>query len=130
MIDESLRERVLSDGTIAGIIVDRFTPMKMSDNPVFPAVVYQRISSIREQNISDGRVYYCNAIYQLDIYSPSFDTTKDLAAKIFARLEGFRGTVLGVDIQGILSQNEIDLYEEDVRLFRRSQQYRVIFIET
>ena len=129
IIEDAIYTKLTGLAAVSAIVVLRIYPLKMPDNPTFPCVTYQRISSIREQTLS-GRVSYCDALYQIDSWSESYDTTASLAAAIFAGLEGFRGIVSTVDIQGILSQNEIDLYEDDVKVFRRSQTFRVIFLET
>ncbi len=128
-IEDALYAKLTSDAAINAITGSRVYPVKMEDNPTFPAITFQRISSTREQTMS-GRVSYCSALYQIDSWSVSYDVTRDLASKIFALLEGFRGTISSVDIQGILSQNEIDLYEDDVKVYRRSQTFTVIFLES
>lgn len=105
-------------------------PIKMIDNPKIPAITYQRLSSIRNQTISSpGRVFYCDAIFQIDIWDVTYENCRAMAALIFSILEGYRGVVLGIDIQAILSQNEQDLYDDDVKIYRRSQTFRITFIE-
>jgi hypothetical protein len=127
-IEDALFTKLSGTTAISDIVGTRIHPVKMPDNPTFPSITYQRISSTREQTMQ-GRVSYCEAIMQIDIWSQDYDVTRDLASKVFSALEGFRGPISSVDIQAILSQNEIDLFEDDVKVYRRSQTFRVIFIE-
>lgn len=128
-IEDALYTKLSGTVAISAIVSDRIYPMKMPEDPTFPCVTYQRISSVRNQTLQ-GRVAYCDSIFQIDSWSKDYDVTKQIAGEIFAVLEGFRGTVSSVDIQAVLSQNEIDLYEDDVKLYRRSQTFRVTFLET
>lgn len=127
-IEDALYSKLSGDSSISSIVGTRIYPVKMPDDPTFPVITYQRISSIREPTMS-GRSEYCDCIFQIDSWSLSYDTTKQLAESIFLLLEGFKGVVSSVDIQAILTQNEIDLYEDDVKVFRRSQTYRIVYSE-
>jgi hypothetical protein len=128
-LEESIYSKLSGNGTIAGLVGTRIWPVKMPDNPGFPCISFNRQSTIRDQTLA-GRVSYCNVILQIDSWAETFDVCNSLASTIFALLEGFRGTILGIDIQGILSQNEVDLYDDDAQIFRRSQSFRITFLET
>jgi len=127
-LEDDVRVRLLADGTVSGLIGARMHPGLLPQNPAVPALTYERISGPRIQSLTgpSGRGV---ARLQIDSWSSTYREAQSLAAAVRASLNGFignlsdgasppqtRGVVIRLD-------NERDLHEEDVSLFRISQDY-------
>lgn len=132
-LEKALFARLSTYAPITSIVGTRVYPLKMPDNPVFPCLTFQRISTIRPQPLSDS-VDLANCIVQIDSWAKEgtgqgLTVLTTLAKAVYAALESFRGTVGGVDIRGSRQLNEIHGYEEDVEVLRVTQTFRIFFID-
>ena len=135
-IEAALRGLLVANSPVNTVVSGRIYPTRTPDNATFPCISYQRVSTQREHTLeSPGNFTTC--FFQLDIWAQKLSPTnvggaevaRDLARKVQTALDGFRGTVSGVDIQGILSENESHGYENDIEVYRVTQQWRVMFRE-
>jgi hypothetical protein len=103
-----------------------------------PFIVFSRTSAERWRNIN-GPDGICQAAIQVDVYSESYYTTKNLAREVEVILDGYRGTVnYGTDspqdfvkIAGITLENDVDLIdqEDEPFLYRNSASYLVTYYQ-
>jgi hypothetical protein len=120
--------------------VKRIYPLRTPDNPTFPAITFMRIgkdSSIGDR--LDGASDLVGELYSVDImcpkkgastpFQPGSEMVEELAKKVKTAMNGFKGTILGIDIQKISLENESDRWEPDLELYRVSQQYRIFHRE-
>lgn len=134
-IEAALRTILTGNTPVNNVVSGRIYPVRTPDNATFPCISYQRVSTQREHTLeSAGNFTSC--FFQLDIWCPRVsgsqggaDMAQDLARKVQTALDGYRGTVTGVDIQGILSENESHGYENDIEVYRVTQQWRIMFRE-
>ena len=122
---------------------------KMPDNPVFPATTLQAIGRLPQHTMSD-RDSLGIKTYQIQHWGDDKEVVIGMAEAVRQQLDGFSGTVqvsgagvpigilVGITaaegvydivINGILLQNELDLYDDDTRVFHRLQQFKVMFQE-
>lgn len=134
-IEASFRSLITGNAGIAAIVSSRVYPIVAPDNCVFPCITYQRINTSREHRL-DGPGNFTTALFETIIWTKretgsggGVEQARDLSRKIQAVLDGYRGTVSSVDIQGILGQNETHGYENDIEVFRFTQQWLVMFRE-
>lgn len=135
-IEASLRSLITGNAGISAIVSTRVYPVVAPDNVTFPCLTYQRITSAKEATLNDGGSF-TTANFEINIWTPKttaagaggFEQARDLARKIEGVLNGYRGTVSSVDIQGILIQNEAHGYETDIEVYRITQQWTVMFRE-
>lgn len=128
MIYEALRTRLIATANVQSIVSSRIYPVKMPDNPTFPAISMQMVSALHEESLS-GSSGLVGALLQLDCWAASINTAHDLAEKVRLALEGFRGTVASHDIQGITDWQTIDSFDDDTAIYRVSCLSRVWHIE-
>lgn len=147
-IEESLRNILLADAAVAGIVVARIYPVRTPDNATFPCISYARVNSDRAHRL-DGPGNLTFTLFQFDLWADrqlkgnptawmtanmpgvtgGAEICRRLARYIQTALDGYRGTVLGIDIQAILSENESQSWETDIEVYRLTQQWRVIHRE-
>lgn len=125
-IEEALYAKVSSDAAIVELISNRLYPDKLPQNPVLPAITYQRVSTGRyHTHDTSGGSGLARPRFQFDCYATSRLAAKNLVNVLRASLEGFNGWVGPTRIQGALSQNETDFYEDVTGLYRRSIDFMI-----
>ncbi len=110
--------------------------MKAPDNTKGDFIVIQKTDSTRWRSIK-APSGIAQANIQVDSYSNTFYTARDIASQVEVILDGFRGTVSyggsipqdTIKIGGISLQNDIDLIEqeEEDTLYRVSASYLVTY---
>ena len=111
VIEEALVSKVLANATVAATVGTRAYPLVVPEGATLPAIVYQRISGVREHT-HDQVGDLARPRFQFGSMALSYAAAKGLANAIRAALDNFAGTHLGVRIDAIQVQNEIDVYNE------------------
>lgn len=135
-IEAAIRSILVSNGAVSAVVSTRVYPTRTPDNATFPCISYQRVLSTREHRL-DGAGNLTFSSFQIDIWTPKTtagggggaEQARDLARKVQTALDGYRGTVLSVDIQGILSENETHGWEQEIEVYRVTQQWKVMHRE-
>jgi hypothetical protein len=95
-------------------------PVSIPQTAVYPAVSYMRISSVRNVNFSEVEDWV-RTVFEVNCYAESFNEALNLAEDAKAALNGYRGG----NIQLIRLDNELEMLEDAVDLYRVAQQYTV-----
>jgi hypothetical protein len=104
MIEEALVE-------LGATVTERWYPLVLPDRPTLPAVVYQRISPRRDQD-HGGPSGAASPRFQFSCWAESYAAARAMRADLQSVFLGFRGTVGGVRITGILDAGaEFDDFE-------------------
>lgn len=104
---------LLSSGTDAG---SRVYPLVAPDSPVKPYLVYQRIFG-NSENLMRGQAGIINTRFQIDCYADTFLAARVLFNQVDTKFSGWA-------IQNVSISN-LDLYEQDVKLYRVTADYSV-----
>ena len=117
---------VLSTGVAA--LGSRIYPLKLPQNVAYPAVVYQRISTVRHPAFKRDATAV-EPVIQVDVYgheSAGYGAFWDVADAVRVALQRYSGgTILDTFID-----TERDDYEENTELFRKSFDIRPWHRET
>lgn len=131
MIESALRTLALADSTVSGLVGTRMYPLKLPQDPTYPAVTYTRISGPRlydhggETGMAEGR-------FQIDSWGASYSSAKSAAAAVREAIEGYRGTTGGTEFASIFCVNDSDSYEPqegDEGVWRVSTDYWIRYYE-
>lgn len=106
----------------------RIYPLKLPQNPTFPAVTYQVISGPRDytQQGRDGVVTYR---VQCNLYARTYDGVRQLRDAFERSLSGLYNVVVGSPpgrVQGVFILNERDIYESALDQLPPGGPYRKI----
>lgn len=126
-IDAALNQLLIASPAFAAV-GDRVYPKKLPENPVYPAIVYHRISTVREHS-HEGSSNLAAVRIQFDIYARTYVAARDAAEGLRSVLDGFRGVVDGVDINGAFNEDEDDGYDDDMQVYWFRQDYRILHNE-
>ncbi len=139
LIEEALTELITGDPGVSALISDRFQPHPLTQGSTYPAISYMlafdvKVHSHRNDPDTNGITGLSMPLFQFDLWAVDYAGVKDLAEKLRLAIDTFRGTVLGVAINGILFQNGRDIFEERVsddkqRLHRILTEYQVMYNE-
>jgi len=131
-LDQAIRELLTANSAITAVTSTRIYNMRAPDNPTFPLITFQRISNIREHTMSGEQAKLTDTLVQVDCWareSSGLAVVRQLAINVRLTLDNYRGTASGVDVQGIMSQNESDSWDETTEVYRVMQQFKVIHRE-
>ena len=122
-VETDIRTKLLADGTISGLVSTRIYALKLPQKPTYPAITYSRISGPRSQ-LLDGPSTWGFARLEYDSWAKSYVSAQSLAAAVRVDLDGFVGSLNGRSVV-IRLENERDLYEDEDKLYRVTQDYLV-----
>lgn len=104
-----------SPNPVAALVADRVYPLILPQPPTLPAIRFQRISTPRSQyRTMDGQANYASPRIQIDCWDLTFDGVLALGEAVYSLLEGFNGTVDGLRIDAISTEDEAAAIELDV----------------
>lgn len=117
-LEPQLVSHLQNDSQLSVLIDGRVYPGHLPDPYLVPAVVYQRISTVREVDYSGAIIAPSEARFQFDVWSKSQGQTRTVAGALRASLLGFAGG-MGPFYVGIPRQtNDLDMFEDDTNLYR------------
>lgn len=122
----AFRSLLLSDASISGMVGIRARPVKLPQAPTYPSISYQIISQTTEPNL-DERSRIQTARVQVDAWSKDYDTAITLSGHVRDLLDGYKGTHSGIHFAECWQQNETDLYEDKVGVYRVTSDFQVTF---
>ncbi len=95
----------------------RIYPLKLPQNPTLPAIVFTKIS---EQHVEcmTGSAGLAMARIQFDCWAENKDQAEDLSEALRQALQGYKGSMGSVTVQGVHFMNEMDDFEQGIDDFR------------
>lgn len=121
----SLREWLAAEITeVGGRVVPDQTPPGM---PI-PFIKYNRVTTEREY-AHDGSTRLAAPTMQLSVYHSSKQEARDIARKIQNKLEGYRGLMGDVVVQGVFLDDETHDFDSDTEYYFIESDYIVQYYE-
>jgi Fe2+ transport system protein FeoA len=113
-LEEKCRARLLAFGTTAG---SRIYPLRMPQkDPIFPLIVYQRISGPRIY-VQEGDSQLIEPRIQWSCWASSYDAMVVLSDQVKAAFSGWKDEVNGIHHSFVVF--ELDEWEETTGLYRK-----------
>lgn len=129
-IEAGLRTFLLADATISDLVNgERIHPVQLPQGTNRPAVRYTKISGNRPHSSPQGALGLSGPRIQIDAFAPDYDDAIALAEAIRKRIDGYRGAMDAVTVQGVFFANEREGYESESNLHFVSRDYFVWFTE-
>jgi hypothetical protein len=111
MIEDALRARLLADPDVVAQVASRIWPVRLPQGPVFPAIVYQRVSTTGEGVAFETPVGPTRSRVQVSAWATTFGGARQLGEAVHHALHGWSGSSGGVSVQLVRSVNWLDDYE-------------------
>ena len=110
-IEEAVNALLLATSTVTALVgsgsAARIFPLVIPQDAARPAIAYQKISSPKTMSHS-GSSHLARSRFQFTVQAATYTSAKALAAAVRDGLIGYRGTVSGVRIDGILFEDDND----------------------
>jgi hypothetical protein len=124
-IEGALLQRIKAFGDVADIAGDRVFPVLLPERVRFPAVTYQRITTVRDYTTT-GPVALDRVRMQYDVWAMTYPECKALQRAIVAAIEGAGD---GDPIDSVRLDTAFDGYESEARVYRVSLDFIVFGLE-
>lgn len=128
-ISEALRTFLLSDSNIAAAVAARVYPVQLPQNTTLDSIRYAIISGNRSHASPQGAIGLSGPRVQIDAVSQGFDTAYSLAELIRKRIDGYRGLMGTVKVQGVFFDSERTDFEPEPKLHVFSRDFFIWFEE-
>jgi hypothetical protein len=131
-VEEVLRTRLTGFSGLASLVSARVYPLAMPQNVTYPAITYQRVSTVRISAMG-GDTGDVRARFQFDVYGATYASVRAVADQARLALQRWN-TTTGATICDIFLQNDLDMHDNDpsestVRLFRVMMDFLVLYEE-
>jgi len=113
-LEVNLRSHLIQEITE---VEGRIYPQKLPQDPDFPAITYNLISTNRSYSHS-GDTNTPVKLIQIDCWADRYGPAKQVAAKVVAKLSGYLGLVSETEVGQLHLSNEMDDYNEDTGWYK------------
>lgn len=127
-IRPALRTFLLAHAPISAIVAARVFPVVLPQGERAASIVYTRVSGFGDHH-TEGASGLSRPRVQIDAYAPTHDAAVALADLIKERIDGYRGLMGAVRVQGVFFVDERENYQADVDLHRMSRDYLIFYAE-
>lgn len=123
-LEEAIYGRLAAVSGVTDIVSTRIYPSLLPQGATLPAVTYRRVSGVPERAMgSDAGV--ARVRMEVDAWASSYSGVKALRDAVVAALKRFTGTVSGETIDATYQLNELDRYEDDLKIHRVMMDFEV-----
>jgi DNA-binding NarL/FixJ family response regulator len=124
MIEHALRSLLAEDTTIEGLVGERIYYTQAVQEADTPYIVITKVSGLRVHS-HQGTSSLANPRIQLSVFSATYLEAKQIAQAIQSVLQGYTGTSEEIEIQSCLYINEVDMYEQESKLYHVAVDYEI-----
>jgi hypothetical protein len=127
MIETAIRYILLNDTTVKAITT-RCHPVTIPQTPTYPLILYTQISGHRDHTLR-GASGHVHPRFQVEAWDETYTGAKTLADAIRNVLDDYIGTASGTVIKSCLIDSERDIYEPEIEVYRKVQDYLIWYEE-
>lgn len=120
LIDEAVRAVLLANPTVYGLVGTRIYPLQLPLDCTFPALTYSFPSDNYKRVARPARL-------QIDCWAEDFTECKNLKNAVETALDGYSGTVSGINIEGIFPISHYDMPVDETGLFHIPYDFKIIY---
>lgn len=128
-LEEAIFYKLSHDANITALVGSRIYPVKMPDNPTFPAISFQSIFVERMHAMTGAVNGTTRAQVQIDSRATTPAAARTIAKKVHNALNGFSGTIDSLVVGSCLSISEQSFFEDEIDVHRQMQEYEFYFTE-
>lgn len=121
-IERSIFEHLKANAGVFALVADRIYDQRRPQNPVYPCIVFLRISTPRDIT-HDGPSGLASPRFEFDCYALDETAAGQVADAVRLALNGFSGSMgtgAPVDVDGCFLEDDQVGYEDEGRVFSRA----------
>lgn len=112
-----------------GLVDDRIYPQLLPQNPTYPCIVYRRESS-QFNTIFNRQTEFVGADFEIDCFSETYFEAILTGRAARDALKNHSGLMGAVTVKRTFVENEVDIYETNPGVYRRSFNLTIWHYET
>lgn len=120
LIDEAIRAILLANTTVSNIVGTRIYPLNLPLDCDFPALSYSKPSDPYNRIVGKPR-------FQIDCWAEDFTEVQNLKIAVQNALDGYSGTVLGINIEIIIPLDSVDTVEQNLGVYHIPYDFKIIY---
>ena len=124
MIQEVLRAKLIAHEDLYNLVKERIYILKLPQNPTYPAITYFRVSSPRHHDID---VSYPR--FQFDSWASTYEEARNVANEIRKAIQREKGLWNGIKIIQVVYLNEVEMYENDTKIYHIVTDFQILYRE-
>lgn len=128
MLEASMRDYLIADAGVSQQCVGRISAIDRFQNSVVPAITYQRISGVRNDNL-DGPSGLVRARIQINCWAKLYEQCKDLARAVRIAMNSFNGSQYGTTGIATTLLNDMDDDDPQAKLKRVIMDFEIFYNE-
>ncbi|MEN7549317.1 DUF3168 domain-containing protein [Rapidithrix thailandica] len=125
MIGDAVRELLVNDATLSGIIGKRMFPQMIPQGTGMPVIAYS-IANTQPKSCKVNGEYLDEVDISLLIFSKNYGETEQIGQRVRKVIDDYSGTVKGKELS-ISYNGEKDNASEQAKLYGKSQSYKVFY---
>ena len=123
---DNFRALLLSDSDISAQVGTRVYPVKLPQNPTYPAITYQVISN-QSEKLLEGPDRIRRARIQIDVWAATISSCQTITNFVRTLLDGQDNTQGDIRFRTAWTENEQDIYEESIEKYRILSDYLITY---
>jgi hypothetical protein len=127
-IRAGLRTFLLADGAVAALVATRIYPVKLPQGITAPSIVYNEISGQGDHH-NEGPSGLVAVRMQIAAWAQSADAAHALFLAVKEAIDGYRGMMGSVEVQGVFVGNWRDLEDATANLRGKVADYFIHYSE-
>lgn len=116
-LPDAIYSRLTGVAGVAALIDTRAYPGVAPPAAALPFITFTRVS-VERSSAMGSDTGLAHARYQLSSWADTFTGAEALKEAVRAALQRWRGTVAGVEVLDSFLESEIELYEEETKLWQ------------
>lgn len=127
LIEQAVLKELIGTSGLTNLVGQRIYYVKAPQNVSNPYIIFSKIAAPREHD-HDGASGLASARFQFSIFAQTYREVKLIAGQIQSALQAFKGTMGGdggVSVNGCFYENEIDFWEEGIKLYHTDCSYLI-----
>jgi len=118
-----------SDAGVSGMVSSRIYPVKLPQDPTYPALTYFRVSALRHSSMGNDTGLVEKRI-QVSSWAKLYSEVNDLAERVRDAMQRTRGVFSGVEILDIFMDGDgPEIWEDEVDVYQAITDCNVIYRE-
>ena len=128
-VEAAVFDLLSSDAGVSGVVSNRIYPVKLPQDPTYPALTYFRVSALRHSVMGNDTGLVEKRI-QVSSWAELYSEVNNLAELVRDAMQRTRGTFAGVEILDIFMEGDgPEIWEDDVGAYQAITDCNVIYRE-
>ena len=123
-IEDGLRTHLIADAPVTALVVARIYPLKLPQNPTYPALTYEIISDIHSRGLAGDNAREVVRV-RIHCWAETYTGAIDLATKVKTAVADFSGLMGTTKVSSVKFETWNDIFEDVPEVYRRAADFMI-----